>query len=478
MDAKPRARKRSQYNPNKHRKGTFNRGPFDDKTLRPDANAQVVRPKWKSKALWFRPLPALCPEDPSRFDPFYLADEDQLSLVIYAVPCAKWVGSVEKGKITFITHNRVWEETVNYNPRLNNPYYVAFYNLVDAMREGRSSTGKGWKPEWNQYIRDPKSQVNKANAVFTAPKAVGFSPGLVYQNDDKSFVKDGMPFGAHPDDPLPVIQISSAATDAFIGMATIQNEGYDGDEKDLENAFKYGDWVHPDFGRFIAIYHPKYANFDKGTSLSEGVGHGGDHSKFVGYEVKVSKVFKCRETRQKFTPELSGDLLDAVKPKIQFIEDLLNCPGPDPNQDELDAHHHNIAMMMARAYRNASKMLLYAWDEGYDFVDSEVLGILGNRKQVSVTASVDDEPQSSVETSQAPFDSLDDDDDDLDDDFEDDDGLDLDDDDPDDDDEDDFEFEDDDDDPPDLEEEMAATKSDVKASMEAARERARKRSET
>lgn len=355
---------------------------------------ELIRPTWGKEAkgpLTFRPLPAFNPDEPEGpFDDTRLStDPFDYSEFMISVPCAVFAGTTKK-KLTCA----LWDPSDHsYSPYSSNPYVVFYSAITDALKKGEAIVN-GRNVATSRWSKlQPANDKSKPLSSF---KKLHFLQGLVYANDGKIFVRDGnLPLGAAPGSPLPIIQLASTAGRTIASKLSLPNDKYKGDTsvEHQREAYRYGELVAADDGKFITVYNHQMrrqvAGVPKGDPLDDpaqveelmkkyGLKDQGsrrkkddDNESDAGFywSVAITPKFSYKSgDKVKVRSAAITNYEDEIRNKLQFWEDLLHFPVTD-----------ELALWVAEAFADFGPALEFAWADNPEFMTEEVRGVLVNR---------------------------------------------------------------------------------------------------
>jgi hypothetical protein len=357
------------------------KAPKDDRTLnRKGPQVEVVRPKWDGTGpMTFRPLPMICAEDPTQFDPTRLTtDEYDFSDFWRGLPGVKYVGIDQK--FTFLAYDPHRLNDEGYNPRTDNPYHVLYNAVMDAVKKTGEAIVKGrdvMTGKWAPLISDG------TNKAFNAPTKIYFLQGLIYSGEEL-FIKGGSPPKGLRDNDLPqIIEISKSAGEKLARKLNMLNPNYQGDT-DIEyqnEMYLYGDIVDLSTGSFLTLFNPK-KHYDIVDAFEDFDDSDGEDNKggFQSWGVAINPDFQISVKRQPVS--ISSDVseyADKIRSLIVPWEDILYFP-PD----------EEICLWLAQAFRSMPSLLDFGWADNPEFFTNEVKGVLANRTQVQGADGSDD----------------------------------------------------------------------------------------
>jgi hypothetical protein len=365
------------------------KAPKDDRTLnRKGPQVEIVRPKWNGAApMTFRPLPMLCAEDPSRFDPTRLTtDEYDFSDFMRSIPSVKYVGIDQK--FTFLSYDPRRTYNSAYNPRTDNPYHVLYNAVMDAVKKTGEAKVNGrdvMTGKWAPLVSDGPMK------AFNNPSKMYFLQGVVFESDGDLFIKGGSPPKGLRDGDLPqIIELSKSAGDKIAKKLNLLNPDYTGDN-DVEyqdQMYAYGDVVDLTNGMFFTLFNPdKHSNV---VDLLEDLDGAAEENEggYTSWGVGINPTFDYVAKRQPVS--ISADIsqyADRIANQIVPWDDILYFP-PD----------EEICLWMAQAFRSMPTLLEFGWQDHPEFFTDEVQGILSNRTQATGAApnEEDDEDDTPV----------------------------------------------------------------------------------
>lgn len=345
--------------------------PKDDRTLsRKGPQVEIVRPKWNGVApMTFRPLPMTCAENPNVFEATRLSTEDyDFSDFIRGLPAVKYVGIDQK--YTFLTFDPRWVVEDDYNPRTDNPYYVLYNAIMDAVKKTGEAIVNGrdvMTGKWSPLVNEGPQK------AFNAPTKIYFMQGLIYESDGELYIKGkSLPKGLREGDLPQIIEISKAAGETLARKLNMVNPEYRGDTS-IENQaemYLYGDPVDLAQGWFVTLFNPeKHHNVvDPHEDFEENEDDGG----FQSWGVALNPTFDYVVKKQPVS--VSGDVskhADKLREMIVPWDSLLYYPETA-----------EICVWLARAFRSMPALLEFGWADNPEFFSEEVRGILANRTQV------------------------------------------------------------------------------------------------
>jgi hypothetical protein len=384
--------------------------PPDDLTIKPAARVRLERPSYEKGPALLRPLPMLCAEDPSKFDPARnSADPKDYYGWMIPMPVARGIGTNQLSMILHAPAN--WD--AGYRPSTENPYILALKNVYKAFKDGKDKAGRAWNPAWNPLVaKDAKTR------VWRPPTVNWYMHGLAYYNGENNYLREngGVPLGATGDEPV-IWQLSSSAGGPIWDMFDIPRPGYQGPSTDYEKFFKYGDPLGVNAqgqltgpGKLILICSTKSVGLnplwmapdfvpEKGktypTSLAEKVSHNvrmeqsaGSKKRgggFDGYEIAVLSAMPSRAAP-------GGKILPNVDPAWTeniiynqnhswFWEDVLHIPS-----------HDELCVMLVKAFDQVPTMLeRFLFDPYPEFRSEETKAMMAKRMQARIPKKAGEE---------------------------------------------------------------------------------------
>lgn len=336
--------------------------PADDKTVKPGAQVEIIRPSFDGSRLVFRPLPCFYDEDKRQLEPCRLnLSYGGMSDWVRTYQVARYVG--HDAKFTFI----VYRPARGYD-RMTNPYLILQRAISQAVYNNDASAELVWN-----------SMITGKTKKLARPGDVTFIQAFVFEHRKKVYLGGELsPRGTGKSDMTPVVQLPPSVTGRFQEIANEVKKGYRGDPTDAEAGMVYGDLVSPKYGRFLSVYNSEEAATgtipdDVGTEeLSWDAGGSNDANKknaggAKGYDLEVLDKYAPPRARGFIGPSLA-DKVDVIRNRVQFWDDILHFPS-----------HEEICVMMAQAFKSYPKMLQFGWSDYPEFFSSEVQGILRSR---------------------------------------------------------------------------------------------------
>lgn len=194
--------------------------------LRDGAGMQIFRPTWQGTRTVFRPFPGKDPEDPTRFDPFRLSDEDR--------DFGDWIRRYDMAfsfgvpGITFILKDPL-DKTVDDQ---QSPVWMLYRSITQAVKSGQGL------PAWNPLIFGATGRA----APLSAPKDGYLMQGILMEH--KSVVQDP-PRGCALEHQPVLLLMSQSAGEALIHKLSERNE---------DGSYRWPDLVNLDAGMFIQFH--------------------------------------------------------------------------------------------------------------------------------------------------------------------------------------------------------------------------------
>ena len=374
--------------------------------LRTKEKLELIRPVWDAKAkgpLSFRPLPAFNPDDPDGpFDDTRLSETPfDYSEFMISVPCAAFAGTTKK-KLTCA----LWDPSNHgYSPYSDNPYVVFYAAIRDALEKGEARV-RGRNVASSRWS---KLMPMKKEKPLSPYKRLHFLQALIYAANGKVFVEGGgMPFGAAPGSPLPIVQLSQTAGRAIASKLALPNEEYHG-ETTVENqdkAYMYGELVSLTNGKIVTVYNHAVRRQVDGVPPGDPIDdpavleaklkkHGlqererrkkskddddGDGGGFYWSAAITPKFRYTHGTTKKVRSADISKYEDEIRNKLQFWEDLINFPTTD-----------ELAFWVAEAFSDYASAFEFAWADNPEFFTEEVRGVLARRTTAQSAFPDDDD---------------------------------------------------------------------------------------
>lgn len=393
--------------------------PENDKTICAGVtNVQIVRPQWEKGPLIFRPFPVrdlARPNEillPGRIKPTVQG----LSPWPFGLPAANFIGT--KDKFTFfLAHPK------DQAGRKGSPYSKLYWAAEHAKKEGTFASGRDWKGTWNKLLEGKKP-------ALTPPSTRWRIQAAIYMNGDKPYLSADrdQPLGLLESDPLPVVDLSSAAGRALLELVdTYRQSEFEGDvDKDPSLPFKYGDPV----GRFSRkhgtitggliyhVYNPQRTTYKSSTSFS------GKIAVNQGYETHVSKKWIYDDTE--YTADLDEDQVAQIFEKVEFwLPELDKKTGEivSPGLFHIPTYEEQM-VWIAKAFSDVPRLLQFALADNPEFFTDDVNAILRQRTSAVMPGGDEedrprgrdrDEPRGHNRLAERDDEELDDEDDELDD---------------------------------------------------------------
>lgn len=362
-------------------------------------NLRVIYPNSDS-FVFFRPFAAL---DPTSEKPKLLPGRESMeafgqSQWIVRVPICKYVGTVERHRVSYVIHGPGQAEQRNEDP------YVVLYNAMYRAKE-RGEVGRGrWRPEWAKLLANTKRELAK----ITPPDFIWVTQGLCYAAGDKVYVSErgrSEPLGAADEDPLTVLTLSSGAGRNLLRLLDTPRRNIEEvDEVDLDRNYLYGSAVG-DYdeasgtlkgGLIIGVFRPNnrtsvenlppFNPAKKSTVVTSFDGKLGD---IIGYEVSLHRAISLDRTL--YSSSLSAEQTDANFNKAQFFF------GDEEHDDGIIKVHslEQKLEFLALAFSDMPGVLRFGWFGRDDFFTPEVEKIL--RKSVTSVSPLGDEEENEDE---------------------------------------------------------------------------------
>ena len=352
--------------------GRTDRGRYeDDLTIKPGVKVELVRPKFQgvTDSLIVRPLPCLDDEDESRYLPYrYSQEAGDITDWIRNYPAAKYVG-IGENRYTFLLYDPT-DET--YEKR-NNPYNILYWSIYNAVKKDHTAP----HISWNALIEGPRYLPRETTLYFLQ--------GLVFVQGDTLYIGGGkVPKGSRPGDPPQVVQLPLSAGRMLYNLLDEVNEEFDGPEERWEFSMRYGDPVHPKFGRFIRVF-PKGKDPAGGEALTDLGGDWADQALAAssarggwkkdddsggGYAVSLDKKLLIKGRETSISAQLNPKLAERLKSTIVWWDEILHIPSDEEQ-----------CVIIAKAFRSARSVLEWGWADHPEFFSDEVKKILANAKQ-------------------------------------------------------------------------------------------------
>ena len=331
--------------------------PDDDRTLKPNVQADVNRNRYKS-IFAFRPFPMFNAENPTTWDPYRLEEgEAGFGDWMRRVPAVREAGE-EDNKVTFLL-------TPQKDMRVN-PYQLVY----DKARALARKEGHKLELACIKLITPPPNQASP----LKKPNTLMFMQGAIYRSGKQHYWKEPRgPKGLGKGDRTQIIQIVDSGARSLLDLLEEHNEGFTGSWKEFNKFYKYGDPVNVKFGRFIYVWHPNESDF--GDPDDPTIGRGGD-SFGKPYLAHVSKLFMPdgRPIKQQITASMLQHE-EKIRSSVQWWEDLLYYPSLD-----------EMAFWTAKALRSQAKLVTLAWGDNPEYLTEEVKGVLKYRSQLAGVA--------------------------------------------------------------------------------------------
>jgi len=363
--------------------------PGDDKTIKPSAKVRLVRPVFKAQdSLIFRPLWCLDDDEQTIMPYRYDLDPGTFTDWIRSYPAVKYVGMGDEN-YTFL----LYDKTDPTYERRSNPYVVLYKAVYNAVERDFTAPDMSW----SRLIKGRQKALSPPTDLF-------FMQGLIFKHGNDLYVGQGKaPLGIGPNDDPQIIQLTRSAGQALTTLLNEIDPEYAGSPKNFEKAMRYGDVIHPKFGRFIRIF-PKGdeavgAQLD-GMDNWEAGGGGGDSPRRRGggsgttggggfqggFDVAIDQTLVVGGQKTKISPQISPAAVKNLRSKIVWWDEILHFPS-----------HEEQCLMLAKALKGARSVLEFAWQDHPEFFTSDVKSVLANAKQVLIGAAVPGEQDRGLE---------------------------------------------------------------------------------
>ena len=289
------------------------------------------------------------------------------------------------------------------------PYVKLRMTAHKAFENGKFSSGRAWKPEWNSLVNGkmpPLGPFKQRYFVVASLYENGANLDLTRehvsytkangQGVSEDYPRDGIPLGEKADDPLVVLELPISAGKSMMTMCNIEDPEWSGDEQaDPAGPFVYGDPC----GKFIkskgvvkggllfTIYNPDVIEITKDTSWSGG----GGNAQITSYECAVAKGMMG--PNGKISASFSAEQVDNVFNKHVF---LWRDQEDDP-KDSFLLHEPSIeerCELLARAFSPVPELLEFCWMSNPEYLNFDSVAAILNNRTVSVaapTAEVEEE---------------------------------------------------------------------------------------
>jgi hypothetical protein len=235
---KPRSR--STYDNTKESRG-FSGIPLSDRTLNEKLCAvSLVTHRSKEGPTYFRPFPALDPEDPQNgFLPGRTGIENHAqSEWIVGVWCAHLIGFKDRMR-SFCLYPPGTER----ERQVENPWHIFYYGCRNALKAKQFSGGGKWNPNWDKYVSNDYALEDK---LIGPPSRLWFVQGVCYKNGQTNHMdRKNLPKGFNDDDPLVVIQLKDYSGRALMDILDRKKKDFQGNplDRNCTAGFAWGDPV-------------------------------------------------------------------------------------------------------------------------------------------------------------------------------------------------------------------------------------------
>jgi hypothetical protein len=368
------------------------------------SDVAIVRPAFRNRdALIFRPLGALEDVEDLR-EAKWLAyrksmEPNHLTDWWREVHCAKGFG-VGTERFTVALYDPIAARE-GYDSN-QNPYILALKAAKKLTRKN-PATGQRQIPHVSWLdITDPNSR----DRYLTEDTTLAYVQGLIYVKGQEIYIAGGKPpRGAGGDDRSQIVQLTKSAFTPLKKMMNEVNLDWDGNEAHWEHSMKYGDPVHPAFGRFFRIIDPNATDGGGGdmTDMSDNWevgqardgGGGGDQRRQIGYTAAIDTQLIIGGQPRGVSPRLvqkgKFDRATPLKPRIKFWDEILYYPS------DLE-----LARIVAKAMRSCRALLLHAWKDHPEWLeDDQIIKVLSNAQQVIHGEVQDSYASGSIEMAEA-----------------------------------------------------------------------------
>jgi len=281
------------------------------------------------------------------------------------------------------------------------PYVKLRMTAHKAFENGKFSSGRAWKSEWNSLVNGkmpPLGPFKQRYFVVASLYENGANLDLTRehvsytkangQGVSEDYPRDGIPLGEKADDPLVVLELPISAGKSMMTMCNIEDPEWSGDEQaDPSGPFVYGDPC----GKFIkskgvvkggllfTIYNPDVIEITKDTSWSGG----GGNAQITSYECAVAKGMMG--PNGKISASFSAEQVDNVFNKHVF---LWRDQEDDP-KDSFLLHEPSIeerCELLARAFSPVPELLEFCWMSNPEYLNFDSVAAILNNRTVSVAA--------------------------------------------------------------------------------------------
>ncbi len=194
--------------------------------LQENAGCQVYRPTWQGTRTIFRPFPGRNPEDPTKWDPFRLSDEDR--------DFGDWIRRYDMAfsfgvpGITFILKNPL-DKTADDQ---QSPVWMLYRSIQQAVKNGQGH------PSWNPLIFGATGRA----APINAPKDGYVMQGILMEHKSQP---QSPPRGCLLEHSPVVLLMSQSAGEAILDKVS---------EKAEDGSWLWPDIVTLDGGRFVQFH--------------------------------------------------------------------------------------------------------------------------------------------------------------------------------------------------------------------------------
>lgn len=371
------------------RDGDVDRGFPGNHVLSSAHKTFLMVPKFNEGPLVFRPFPAPDYEEPmTKLQPGREAAEPTLfTHWMVKVVAASYVGMEGCEKATFLLY-----DPINKTLKDDNPYLLFQKAAEAAHKSAVFSNNKKWDSTWNKLFIGKKGE---GKAIKPA-ESLYFTQAAVYSNGKKDYMADTRrertkPLGLQANDALVVLQMSISAGKQIKAVFDLEKDAYDGAAPaDLSLPFVNGDPV----GRFLPkkgvvaggkifrVFNSAVTAVTPASNNSLGLNDSGEG--FGRYDVELLAEYRANKTV--YTPRLDEDDVKVVFDKAQFWFDSVD--GTDKGLLYFPSHEEQ-KLYIARAFKFAPKLVIWALAEHPEPLSDDVKGVLASRVSASIPASSD-----------------------------------------------------------------------------------------
>lgn len=343
--------------------------------LLPNSGCVVKRPSYKHYlSMVFRPLPTLKEGTLNPLASRYSTASRDFTRWFIELPVVSYFGE-DESSVSCVLYDPAAQALGEYDPNTDNPYVV----LRERLRR-MSAANRDSFPNYDRVMR-----------MFRPVQMCGFLQALVLSIGDKRYVAEGSPYGLQADDEMPVVILTPSSKYKLLQLLDETNDGVsDGESGNYEKLMRYGEVVHPKYGRFVWLTRESLKSGGESNDVDSsswtgsgdrsgrrGRRSGQDSRQGEAYEVTISD--RISPSAKPSLASISKEDWRVVAPKIKDWSDIIFLPSTE-----------ELCAMLVRAAPRYGYVFKYGWSGMSQFLTGEVKGLLAKAKSVAMPVSTDD----------------------------------------------------------------------------------------